>query len=242
MRKVIKSGKDIQKEIDSLFENYKTDADLLERMSTYLENLTGKELYSKTLISNMVHSALCDQLRNGKITLDVNSPIIGMYPHLKDWDNDRHKENMKYVYNSHRYFRKHSHAIILLSQIYNILDGGVEAMYEYWDQSEWFPDMKKENPVFAKLHTFLIKNSDAAEMLHSHVNRMNQELIVELIIDDIIPLKSILLYFDVEKDIKENTIELYKILRNKIPRVNIQSVITDNLEMIKSGKFQRAYF
>lgn len=242
MRKVIKSGKEINKEIEALFDNYKNDSELADRIKNYLANISGKELYTKREIENLVSSEIFERVRFRKIILEKNSPVFDLYPRLNRDDFESFNKNVKSVIRSHLYFEKHEDAIMLLTQIYLLIEEGPEMLRETFDQREWFPDLKRKNPVFAKLHSFLFKNSDVAEMLHKHVNNMNRETIVELILSGLIPLQSILLYFDIEKDIKENTIALYELLRTQIPRVNIQSVITDNIEKIKSGKFSVPFF
>ena len=65
MRKTIKSGSEINKEINALFENYKSDAELLERMDNYINNLTGKELYTKKKIENMIAVEMFERVLDG---------------------------------------------------------------------------------------------------------------------------------------------------------------------------------
>ena len=242
MRKLIKSGEELKNEIKALFENYENDARLLGRIQTFLDKITGKELFSKLQIKNMVDDELFRRFLDRKFIFEKDSPLFDLYPLYKNFDIDKFKKNVKWATKTHQHFRNNSHAILLLSQIYNLFDEyGVEVIDEYWDQSEFFPDLRKENPTFAKLQIFLYKNKDVAQMLYNHLCRMVRETIVQLVIDGIIPLKSLLIYFNPKLNVKQNTEKLYNFCRRKIPRLNIQQAITDNIESVRKGKYQNPF-
>ena len=89
MRKTIKSGSEINKEINALFENYKSDAELLERMDNYINNLTGKELYTKKKIENMIAVEMFERVLDGKIKFERKSPVYSK-KYVVQWHTDLH--------------------------------------------------------------------------------------------------------------------------------------------------------
>lgn len=241
MRKLIKSEKEIINEVKALFENYKDDAELLERIKLYLDNITGKELYTKLEIERMIDSELFDRFLDGKIKFAKNSPLYEIYPEYQNFSIKQYKKFVNSVSKTNRTFLNNFHAVLFLSQIYNLIDGSVEDLMEFIDQSEYFPELRKINPAFAKLQPFLFENKDVAEMIYYHLCRMVRETIVQLVIDDIIPLKTLLIYFNPKMNVKQNTERLYNLCRRKKPRSNIQQAITDNIELVRKGKFENPF-
>ncbi len=239
MRKTIKSGEEINSDIQNIINNFQNENDLIDKINTYVNSLTGKELLTENEIKNMIESELFNKVLDEGLTFPKNSLVYELYPFLKIKDVKQYKKRIKKFEKYHSNFHNNKYAILILTRLYHILDGEPELMYELLDSSDYFSLKYNDYPEFMKLKLFLFKNKDVSEMLYKHINIMFRELVLDLIIEKIIPLKAILIYFNLEKNVKQNTEHFYNLLRSKVSRQNIQSVIMENIVSIRNGKFER---
>ncbi len=238
MRKTIKSGSEIRKEIGELFENYKNDAELLERIHNYIKNLTGKELYPKMEIAYMVRNELASRACNKKIVLEEKGPIVKLEPSLNSRNLKKIRKNRNMIDAKFKEREKIIHASIIFGKITNNIEHYKSDSYkEYIYPHNKIYDYIENNSVVFKLNKFLIENDDVAKLLIYHINNTVRESIIDLVITKIIPLKVLLIYFDNNKTVKQNTVDIFKLCRGQIPKLNIQQVITDNIKYLRSGSY-----
>ncbi len=243
MRKTIKSGSEINKEINAIFENYKSDAELLERMDNYINNLTGKELYTKKKIENMIAVEMFERVLDGKIKFERKSPVYSKNPGYKNLDAVRFKEDLRHIGKKSNYFYKYMHAVLFLSKLHHFsVLGNFESYHEYYDTYEYFTDYGKENPAFGKLKKLLFENKDVAVMLFNHADEIVYKFLGYLLKRDMADIRSLLMFFDQEKTVKENINMLHELSERSVPRNSIQKVIHDNLDAIREGKFTSPLF
>lgn len=232
MKRTIKSSADIEKEISAIIDNNSDDKILSDEFFKYLNNLTGKELPNKLEIISIIIRIIIEKDRSRFESILKNPDLfLEMFPVLKLFL--LHKD-LKRVY---------SH-FSLASPLYSFTDEMIVVNDEYkkYLNSEQDSDVIKKNILknentYKKLHDFLSKNNDVEKLLLSFLFQAKQKLIIKLIIDKIIPLQAILIYFDTDLSVKQNTESIYKLLDKKVTRQKIQSVITDNLNRIREGKY-----
>lgn len=234
MRKTIKSGKEIWKEIDSLFLNFKNDSELFDRINSYLEKVTGKELYSKRSIKSRIQIKLLLYILSGTLKLKNNSPIFAMFPLLSKLSIRKNRASRDLLANFIKDLDIGSNMFTyqFLLSVFSIWND------EKFDQSNNYSSYKFDNKAFLDLLRILDKNIDISILLYFNLHKTVRESVIDLIIGNIVPLKTLLIFFNRENNVKDNTQALYLLCRKKIPRTNIQQVITDNINSIRNGDFE----
>ncbi|MCX6156879.1 MAG: hypothetical protein NTY74_02755 [Ignavibacteriae bacterium] len=239
MNRIIKSQKEIQSEIKSIFTDFKTEKILVSRIKGYINNISGKELISKEFILHLFVNEIAILFKRKELDLRSNKQLLKLLPFIqfigsrfnvieksdKNFDKqvkdvcEHHAlTNLPYeIISNYRDFKKYAE-----------LDYGVRKTSNL---------LSKENSSFSKFLSFIRSNPDVACFLDDFLYDYRKNYIFELVANKIIALNSILIYFDSNKNIKENTQEFYVLLKKKIPRHTIQAAIQDNLNKIKEDKF-----
>jgi len=268
MNKKIKSRVEIHKEIFMLFENYKTESELIDRINSYLENITGKELLSEEGIRQalamelVVGPAISKKKKYSDKIINLFVPVEKQKSIKKSF---RNSEKILSFYSQsgsgeidfvaaleQPSIAKLPYDIVITCKAFEKYRNLIEdKQIKYKISTVNYPtifceeiQLKKilsENKTFKKLYNIIKENYDVAKLLKDYVHDSKQKCIVNLIIDKVIPLNSIFVYFDIDKNIKENTQALYLLLNKKIPRNTIQLALKRDIANIKKGKFSVPY-
>lgn len=236
MNKKIKSGSEIEKEIAVLFQNLKNVNELVDRIEIYLGKITGKELYDRTNIEVSIYFAFLSYEKKNNIKLVQNKRLINLLPFVKSLiipNESKKKTSPKVIITKSP---KLDSNMLTISVIDNC--EALAPFVESCEQSfEVYLKLLESNNAFKKLHYFLKDNQDVADLLVGYIPDLKRNYLVELITKDLIPLSTIFVFFNFEKNVKENTEYFYKILKKKYSRQTIQSAIMRELENIKAFKF-----
>lgn len=242
MNKKIKTRKEVYKEIESLFFNPKSESVLCNRILRYLKNITGKELVDVKEIKDIIFNAIYNYDIDNNCNVRKNKSLNKLIPDLMFIEGYfKIAQDPSSALCAAANMNKYSH-------IHIITDVAVKSKVfkKYRENETLVPNIirqvTKDSPAFNKFTKFILDNSDVAELLDDYVCSVKFDYFVKQIINKIIPLTSVLIFFDKNKDITQNTQDLYILLEKKFPRQTIQSVIRDNLDNIRKGKFSGSLF
>lgn len=245
MKRQIKSKSEIKKEITAILDNASSDDKAATMIKSFLKKVTGKELINKREIENLVYIEILQRDFRNKTNLQKNKKIIEIIPKLKNIDNIK------------KLFRKKILGVKppnnKIGVFYNLF-GGVSPLlflsdiiltakeFEKYIELDTpgnnvFNIVSNDNPSFKKLLDFITNNEDVAELLIKYIADSKRKFLCDLITNKDVHLKSVFVYFDKDRNIKENTEYFYNLLNKKISRSTIQTAIHENLRKIKEGKY-----
>lgn len=266
MNKKIKSAKEISLEIKSLFVNLKSKDDLADRLSTYINNITGKELINRVTIEVLIFNELkMFKEKNGNDFINYKklNNIISQF-HIFKLDLKGKKRKANPEFNNDELINQIGVELILLnlgfdapddndkiinSSFNNLLLNSIttfiliysEQFQHYYSKfgksKNFVQSVLNDNKSFKELNDFLRKKPEIVNILENMIISSQFQCVADLIIMDLAPLKSIFVFFDLEKNIKENTEYFYRFLKEKYSRHTIQTAITRELKNIKEGRF-----
>jgi hypothetical protein len=235
MNKKIKSGSEIKKEINSLFYNYKSENKLANSIKSYLDNISGKELIKRSEIKSIILIEILKRDAKHKSNLRFNKKLVNVFPFLKRYNSL--KSLLPTGLGDLSSFISDNSFMLVITDIimmckdfekFRKMEGSTDTIYK---------QIMIENEAFRKLFMVLSKHKDVSKLLVSYLSEAKQKYHTELIIQKIIPLNSIFIYFDRDLDVKGNTEKFYLLLNKKFPKNTIQTAIHDNLEKIRADKF-----
>jgi hypothetical protein len=204
-----------------------------------LNNITGKELVQYYDISFKVCASILDFDKNNKNILKNNKKFKKLLPLLDNWynrltdkefdywsDNPATKKTMSEL--------KTRNLLVDIIYKHDNYKGIVDMNLNFADMCS---EAGKRDKNFKKIFDFFTRNKEIASIFYDIDDISKRELIIELIINKIIPFTAIFIYFDPEKDVKENTEHFFKLLNKKVSRNNIQSALRRELKGIIAGRF-----
>lgn len=254
MKRKIKSSAEIGKEIRLLFNNAVSEKHLRFSIDNYLTNLTGKELISKEDIKKIISFEIVARHIFGGS--DFSKKFI------LDYSTKRHRNLIRKLFESALIFNPNRKNIN--QEIFNELSKDLKisnVVYDFRydelpldiiktcyddinyikefqsDKVQLIKRISKSEKAFGLLNKLIEKDKEVSILLLDYVNRKKRKFIVQLVINRLIPLNAIFLYFNKNLNIKENTEKFYLMLNKKIPRNTIQLAIKRDLTNIKKGKF-----
>lgn len=234
MNKKIKSRKEIEKEIKSLFVNYNNVDEVVSRIKHYLNNISGKELINENEIIKIMFFGIWERKDKLGRLLKENKELQETYPNFVIYGE---LNKLSKIGNFNNIFDGFPNFKISL-------DIAKTCMKYYKHQQLNLPDLEllnvvgKDDEAFCKIHKFISNNIDAAELLNMYQNDGKINFLRSLVIHKVAPVNTIFIFFNKDKNIKENTEFFYQLLNKKITRHTIQTAIMRDLEDIKKGKFQ----
>lgn len=254
MKRKIKSSAEIGKEITLLFNNALSEKHLRFSIDNYLINLTGKELISKEDIKKIISFEIVARHVFGGS--DFSKKFI------LDYSTKRHRNLVRKLFDSdltfnpdarkikQEIFNELSKDLSILNVVYDFRydDLSLDIMKTCYYDSKYVKEFQSDKEQLIKkiseskkpfglLNKLIKNNSDVSILILDYVNQKKRNFIVQLVINRVIPLNAIFLYFDKNANIKENIEKFYLMLNKKIPRNSIQLAIKRDLPNIKKGKF-----
>lgn len=246
MNRKIKSGNEIEKEIELLFETYKDDNILANKIIAYLKSITGKELIEPVEIASIMFQNIlrCDAQFNRKLyTIKKLQKVFPDLITVAKIYNKKDDPDSEFYISKSKKPKKSSETELSETRKYSRLPfdilntcTGFEK-YKNPELENAFSLALEENEPLNKLFIFLVENYDVGDLINTYLYDSKRYFLASLVLHKIVPLTSILMYFDRGMTIKENTEYFYNLLSKKISRLTIQNAIQDNLQRIKDGKY-----
>ncbi|MFA5012136.1 MAG: hypothetical protein WC644_09330 [Ignavibacteria bacterium] len=236
MRKIRKSRSEIEKEVQAIFRNRKPANEIILNIEEYLGKVTHKELINCDEILSIIYDEVHEYdekmgtklLNNKKIKL-ILEPI---FQGIKEYEE---------IITESPDFDIDCPVQALIATMYFVCDEFKELRRHRYPTIELGEELSKENKSFKNLYSFLLKNKESAQLISDFSDQNTRYVIKNLIIDNIIPLQAILMYFDDTINIKQNTELFYRMLEKTFSRQSIQACILDNIDDISGGKFSVPY-
>lgn len=254
MKRKIKSAHEIGKEILALFQDVKSEKHIRLSIDKYLSELTGKELISKEDIKKILSFEIASRHFYGgvhytkKFINDYCTKrhiflIQSLLESIKTLDPENTKDNLEI-------FRELSNDLSILNVVfeYQYKELPLDIINTCFEDNKYVKELQsdKEELIkkicekeksFGKLYKLIEEDETISVLLLDYINRKKRKFIVQLVINRVIPLNAVFLYFNKNLNVKENTEKFYLMLNKKIPRNTIQLAIKRDLTNIKKGKF-----
>ncbi|MFZ4590328.1 MAG: hypothetical protein ACOYN6_04980 [Ignavibacteria bacterium] len=226
---------DIDSEIQSILDKSKKDVELVSSIFTFHSNISGHELIDKKNIEFLLVIQIIKFDAQNNRKLKRNKNLYEILPSLKFIKNVSVKNSRLNKIASG--FSKLTNSfneigILPLSIIHNN-----EEFHKYYGADNYVNEVLNNSIPFKKLFIFLNKHKDVSKILESYINNVRKNFLSEMIQKEFTSLNSIFIYFDVKKNLKQNTEYFYTLLNKKYSRQTIQTTIRRDLKKIKSGKF-----